>query len=181
MRLLRLDATNFTFSLVERVGSDIPPYLILSHTWGQDEDEVTFKDIRKRRGHDKAGYQKLYFCARKAIAHNLEYIWIDTCCIDKSSSAELSEAINSMFRWYRDSAVCVVWMPDYSSYPKTTRFEDGGSVYEEDEWATFRKSRWFTRGWVSPTFMRVDSMDADPAAHITDTPRTSCSKDHQVL
>ncbi|AEO62166.1 hypothetical protein MYCTH_2114023 [Thermothelomyces thermophilus ATCC 42464] len=66
--------------------SAIPPYAILYHTWAKEE-----------------GYEKVAGACALAVQDGIEYLWIDTCCIDKSSSAELSEAINSMFRWYRDA------------------------------------------------------------------------------
>lgn len=105
MRLLRIER-HFKVSLVEFY-SDIPPYAILSHTWGPDDQEVTYSDVAHGRvkigGFEgrplKAGYGKLRFCYTQAQKDGLEYFWVDTCCIDKSSSAELSEAINSMFRW----------------------------------------------------------------------------------
>src|SRR5690348_5135056 len=89
-----------------------PNYAILSHTWG--DDEVTYKDMKKHRkkAKSKAGYEKIERCAALAVRENLKHLWIDTCCIDKSSSAELSEAINSMFRWYRNAAVCFVHLAD---------------------------------------------------------------------
>jgi hypothetical protein len=100
MRLLRAHGDD-DFSLVE-YHDKIPPYAILSHTWDADDDEVTFKDIckGKGKGKQKAGNAKLRFCANQATKDNLEYFWVDTCCIDKGSSAELSEAIDSMFGWY---------------------------------------------------------------------------------
>lgn len=129
MRLLQIEGPG-DFSLVD-FHQDIPPYAILSHTWGEDSEEVTFKDMNDRTGQDKAGYQKLCFCARQAAADKLQYFWVDTCCIDKSSSAELSESIRSMFRWYQNAAVCYAFLVDVST--------DGQS---------FEKSRWFTRGWT---------------------------------
>ena len=78
-------------------GTKIPFYAILSHTWGEDTEEVTFQDIVNGTGTDKTGYDKIRFCADAARRDGLIYFWIDTCCIDKSSSAKLSEAINSMF------------------------------------------------------------------------------------
>src|SRR5689334_16128894 len=92
----------------------IPPYAILSHTW-QEGHEVTFDDMVNSRGENKAGYSKIRFCARQAARDHLRYFWVDTCCIDKSSSAELSEAINSMFRWYQNAECCYVYLPDVSS------------------------------------------------------------------
>ncbi|KAF7571097.1 HET domain containing protein [Pyrenophora tritici-repentis] len=84
----------------------MPEYAILSHTWGEDKDEVTFDDITKGTGTTKIGYRKLQFCAEQAALHKLYYFWIDTCCINKDSSTELQEAIISMFkcrasRWFK--------------------------------------------------------------------------------
>jgi ankyrin repeat protein/Cdc6-like AAA superfamily ATPase len=135
MRLLQLNDDG-EFSLVEYVGNNIPPYAILSHTWGADHDEVTFKDLTDITAREKKGYHKLTFCAEQARNDRLQHFWVDTCCIDKSSSAELAEAINSMFRWYRDAAKCYVYLSDVS----TTGFSGDGKAFHE--------SRWFTRGWT---------------------------------
>lgn len=83
-------------SLVEKHDGAIPQYTILSHTWGAEE--VTFKDLIKGTGKDKAGYEKIEFCRKQAASDGLLHFWVDTCCIDKSSSAELSEGMDSMFR-----------------------------------------------------------------------------------
>jgi hypothetical protein len=142
MRLLRLE-NNGGFSLVECVGGSIPPYAILSHTWGPDDEEVTFKDLTERAGGNKAGFHKLNFCAKQASHDGLQFFWVDTCCIDKSSSAELSEAINSMFRWYQNADKCYVYLSDVSS--STFNFHTKHSwVWRHD----FEKSKWFTRGWT---------------------------------
>jgi hypothetical protein len=148
MRLLRIEDGG-GFGLVELVGSNIPPYAILSHTWGADEEEVTFKDLVDGTGKTKNGYRKLYFCAKQAVKDTLQHFWVDTCCIDKSSSAELSEAINSMYRWYHHASRCYVYLSDVSI---------GGS--------TFRSSRWFTRGWtlqelVAPTSVEFFSSEGE--------------------
>ena len=71
----------------------------------------------------------------------MQYFWIDTCCIDKSNSSELQEAINSMFRWYHNAAKCYVYLADVS---RPTLDADVGLSWE----SSFRKSRWFTRGWT---------------------------------
>jgi hypothetical protein len=63
-------------------------------------------------GKSKAGYQKIRFCGERAAHDGLGYFWVDTCCIDKSNSTELAEAINSMFRWYQNAAKCYVYMLD---------------------------------------------------------------------
>ena len=78
----------------------IPPYAILSHTWGEDAEEVTFADLGKGDGKHKPGYKKIRFCGEQAQQDRLQYFWVDTCCIDKSDKAKLSLAIWSMFRWY---------------------------------------------------------------------------------
>src|SRR6266446_3800853 len=111
MRLLRLEDDG-EFSLVEFVGKSIPHYAVLSHTWGADDEEVTFKDIVKGTGKSKAGYSKIRFCAKQTANDVLQHFWMDTCSIDKSSSSELSEAINSMFSWYRKSSVCYAYLTD---------------------------------------------------------------------
>lgn len=133
MHLLYYDE-NHEPALIKRVGRDIPPYAILSHTWGPDDEEITFKDVKKKRGKDKSGFKKVEFCLQQAANDGLQYCWVDTCCIDKSSSAELSEAINSMFSWYRNAVKCYVFMTDVSVLGL-------GS-------SNFGQSRWFTRGWT---------------------------------
>ena len=135
MRLLQREDDG-NFSLTEFIGDNIPQYAILSHTWGADDEEVTFRDLRKGKRRAKVGYRKIQFCSDQAAKDGLRYFWVDTCCIDKSSSAELSEAINSMFAWYRDAARCYVYLSDVS----TCDFSSDKLV--------FQQSRWFTRGWT---------------------------------
>jgi hypothetical protein len=107
MRLL--DSASICLS--EFFGGGIPQYVILSHTWG--EDEITFQDIQDlNQAREKKGFRKLEQCCRKAHSDGFQWVWIDTCCIDKTSSAELSEAINSMYQWYRDSQICYAYLED---------------------------------------------------------------------
>ena len=116
MRLLRRTNTG-EFSLTEDLVGDeaIPPYAILSHTWRLNtEEEVTFEELTNGTGKDKPGYEKIRFCGEQAAQDDLEYFWIDTCCINKKNKAELSHAINSMFRWYREAAKCYVYLSDVS-------------------------------------------------------------------
>ncbi len=115
MRLLQRSNTG-EFSLTKDfVGDDtIPPYAILSHTWGADTEEVTFEDLTDGTGKDKPGYEKIRFCGEQARRDGLQYFWVDTCCIDKANDTELSQAINSMFRWYRNAAKCYVYLSDVS-------------------------------------------------------------------
>ena len=113
MRLLELK-NHGEFSLTKDLVDNIPPYAILSHTWGEDDEEATFQDLAQAVGKSKAGYRKIQFCGEQAARDSLQYFWVDTCCIDKSNSTELSEAINSMFHWYRDAAKCYVYLSDVS-------------------------------------------------------------------
>src|SRR5438128_370397 len=86
---------------------EIPQYAILSHRWV--DDEPNFQDITDGLGMHKEGYGKLLFCGRQAAKDRFQYFWVDTVCINKSSSAELTESLNSMFRWYREAARCYVY------------------------------------------------------------------------
>jgi hypothetical protein len=135
MRLLQFDDDRF--SLTEFAEDESPRYAILSHVWGLDGDEVTYKDILDGTGSGKAGYDKLHFCAAQATKDGLRYCWIDTCCIDKTNAAELTESINSMFRWYQNAIKCYVFLADVST-----------PVSEDDKDSQLRNSRWFTRGWT---------------------------------
>ncbi|KAI0123594.1 heterokaryon incompatibility protein-domain-containing protein [Xylariales sp. AK1849] len=118
----------------EFFGDRIPVYAILSHTWGKGE--VTLQDMgsKSRDVTTKPGYQKIQSTCTQAAKDNYSWAWIDTCCIDKTSSAELSEAINSMYQWYSKSAVCYAYLADFSKI--------------RPEPFTFEQSRWFTRGWT---------------------------------
>jgi hypothetical protein len=118
----------------------IPPYAILSHTWDGNEHEVTFQDMQNvDLAKEKKGYKKIKKCCQLAESHGFDYVWVDTCCINKDSSAELSEAVNSMYLWYRKASLCYVYLSDLLK-PNSPLFG----------------ARWFTRGWtlqelVAPT------------------------------
>jgi hypothetical protein len=90
--------------------SAIPPYAILSHTWGADAEEVTFTDLLNGDGRAKRGYEKICFCGQQARQDGLRYFWVDTCCIDKTDKAELSHAIRTMSRWYQNATRCYVYL-----------------------------------------------------------------------
>lgn len=151
MRLLQRK-DNGEFSLTDDIVNNIPAYAILSHTWG--DDEVTYKDLISDSGKTKVGYKKLLFCGKQAARDGLQYYWVDTCCIDKSNNTELSEAINSMFRWYRDAAKCYVYLSDVSTnyeYP---------TIPSSQSWQpAFRKCRWFTRGWTLQELIAPKSVE----------------------
>jgi hypothetical protein len=116
MRLLRRHDSG-EFSLTQFSDEAVPPYAILSHRWGTNDEEVTFEDMTNGTGQDKAGYKKIRLCGAQASQDDLQYFWVDTCCIDKTNYAELSRAINSMFRWYRNAARCYVYLSDVSRLP----------------------------------------------------------------
>ena len=147
MRLLKLESGG-DISLTEDLHDNIPPYAILSHTWGADDDELTFEDmIDLRNGvsksKSKAGYTKIEFCGQRAKEDTLEYFWVDTCCINKAIPMELQEAITSMFRWYHKAEKCYVYLSDVSA-----RKRDNNGQTQRLWEPAFRTSRWFTRGWT---------------------------------
>lgn len=132
----------------------IPPYAILSHTWG--DDEVALQDMHRfSEVRHTLGYKKITMACTQARLDELGHLWVDTCCIDKSSSAELQEAINSMYRWYADAAVCYVFMWDLSYECPYLTDHSGLAHYtdpsgsEPTPWhQAFLRSQWFTRGWT---------------------------------
>lgn len=131
------------FRLEEFAEDNKPDYAILSHTWLVDESEVTFDDLEKGHAQTKtASYDKIRFCVEQAAKDGLDYSWVDTCCIDKSSSAELQEAITIMFTWYRNATKCYVYLSDVSAT------EDKSDNHPMPWESAFRRSRWFKRGWT---------------------------------
>jgi len=153
--LLRSETGKFSFTK-EFAGNDvIPHYAILSHTWGPDDEEVTFEDLAKGTGGNKYGYKKIRFCGEQAWKDGLQYFWIDTCCINKADHAELSEAINSMFRWYQTATKCYVYLSDVSM----TKGKASEEVSELPWESTFQSSRWFTRGWTLQELLAPTSLE----------------------
>ncbi|KAH7176232.1 heterokaryon incompatibility protein-domain-containing protein [Dactylonectria macrodidyma] len=124
---------------------DTPAYAILSHTW--EDSEVSFQEFAQASENwnvkiaSKAGYRKIVATCQQALKDGYCYAWVDTCCIDKTSSTELTEAINSMFGWYRRSQICYVYLSDFM-------LDMGDFSSQQDQFdAHFRRCRWFTRGW----------------------------------
>jgi hypothetical protein len=155
MRLLHSETGRFTLTK-DFIGDDqIPPYAILSHTWGPDNEEVTFEDIVNGTGEVKPGYKKIRFCGEQARQDDLLYFWIDTCCINKNNDAELSRSINSMFRWYRNASRCYVYLSDVSSPFVGGNYKCYMQLWESD----FRKSRWFNRGWTLQELLAPASVE----------------------
>ncbi|KAF2705055.1 HET-domain-containing protein [Pleomassaria siparia CBS 279.74] len=168
MRLLHAETLEFRW-FDEK---ELPKYIILSHTWGNDE--VSYQDMcwlqklqnmpqelkanplyalflsagggtmlpsSKNAITERAGYAKIAQTARIALGLGYQYFWVDTCCIDKTSSAELQEAINSMFRWYQTSVLCVVFLADVERKSTQTTLSDYFT-------AALRNSKWSKRGWT---------------------------------
>jgi hypothetical protein len=153
MRLLQRNDAG-AFSLTE-VGNDtIPPYAILSHTWVEDQ-EVTLRDVEDGTGKSKTGYDKLRFCAEQAKRDGLQYFWVDTCCIDKSNHAEVSQEINAMFRRYREAQRCYVYLSDVSAIKWKESARSSDRPWEH----AFRASRWFTRGWTLQELLAPRSVE----------------------
>jgi hypothetical protein len=121
MRLLNTKSLCFT----EFKDEEKPTYVILSHTWGKEE--TSFQDIQEMQklvgevASQKAGYKKIKGSCRIAQIKLYEWIWIDTCCIDKRNSTELSEAINSMYRWYQEADVCFAYLEDVHRITQPSR------------------------------------------------------------
>ncbi|KAF2175633.1 HET-domain-containing protein [Zopfia rhizophila CBS 207.26] len=148
MRLLNVNVDG-SFILTTFIGNGIPSYAILSHTWEANNQEVTFQDLKKGIGSSKSGYRKIQFCGDQAQRDGLKYFWVNSCCIDKSNSTELHEAINSMFRWYQNAAKCYVYLSDLSAVKCT-----------QPQWqSAFRQSRWFTRGWTLQELLAPRSVE----------------------
>ncbi|KAK5651076.1 hypothetical protein OQA88_13708 [Cercophora sp. LCS_1] len=155
MRLLERNSAGDFHLRRDSPDDKVPPYAILSHTWG--DEEVLFSDIEDGTYKSKAGYAKIQFCADQAERDGLKFFWVDTCCIDKSNDTELQKALDSMFRWYRNAAKCYVYLTDVSTCQQDA---DGNPGWEQ----AFRKSKWFTRGWtlqelIAPTVIEFFSED----------------------
>ncbi|RYP08418.1 hypothetical protein DL764_001906 [Monosporascus ibericus] len=134
MRLLNVE----TFELDVFDVAHTPAYAILSHTWGKDSEEVSYNDISAGRlATAETRPNKVSGCCKQAKDDGYEYVWIDTCCIDKTDSVELQEAINSMFRWYQKAQICYVYLSDVPPGDDP-----------QDPQSAFFSSRWFRRGWT---------------------------------
>ena len=119
-----------------------PKYAILSHKW--EKDELSFQQFQNQNAcHKMKGYQKVIRFCREAHRNGLNWGWVDTCCIDKRNPTELSEAINSMFMWYRDSAACYVYLHEFSKDALQSQRRTRTKLREH-----LRLCEWFERGWT---------------------------------
>ncbi|PYH37520.1 CMGC protein kinase [Aspergillus neoniger CBS 115656] len=143
MRLLNVK----TLKLEYFYGS-VPAYAILSHTWGADDEELSFDDIEDGRLQKGATMPyKVAKCCAQAEKDGLNYAWVDTCCIIKVDPTELGEAINSMLRWYNEAAICYAYLADVSSG------ENGRFPLTQ-----FCSCRWFKRGWRLQELLAPDNL-----------------------
>lgn len=164
MRLLDVQ----TYELHTFYGDKIPRYAILSHTWLRDDKEVTFTHLQSRTStawSHLPGARKIRLTCRQAAQDGCSWAWIDTCCIDKTNSSELSEAINSMFVWYKQAEVCYAYLTDIDR----SRCDD------------FLNSRWWTRAWtlqefISPTSVLFFDRNWQPIGTKVDTARRIAAK-----
>lgn len=148
MRLLKTneDPTDpGSLKLEEYFGDAIPAYAILSHTWG--DDEVLFADIQNQSYTQRKGFEKVKYALEQARLDYIIYLWVDSCCINKDSSTELSEAINSMYTWYADAEKCYAYLVDVQVTTRSAEFQP-----------QFCRSRWWTRGWTLVRFLRVEGL-----------------------
>ena len=146
MWLLSTDRAELHFfhsvEMAQRAG-----YVILSHVW--TDTEQTFQETRallvadrsqkgyNPRDHSSPKVRELCILAER---HGYRWIWNDTCCIDKTSSSELSEAINSMFSYYAHSELCYAYLADVPP---------GDSIPQSHhKSSSFARRRWFQRGWT---------------------------------
>lgn len=134
MRLINVH----TLQLHDFDDSKIPPYCVASHRWA--EEEITYEQFSCPQARSSSTFSKIkHFCdliasLNKQDASFPRYLWIDTCCIDKRSSAELAKCINSMFRYYRNAHLCLAYLSDVR--PRKEGLDD------------FERSAWFERGWT---------------------------------
>ena len=142
MRLLNTSTLQFH----EYFEPIIPDYAILSHRW--EAEELTYQEVLHHQNVHKAGWNKVKQCCSFAASRGFDLVWIDTCCIDKTSSAELTEAINSMFRWYKEASECYAYLCDVTGSHETEVQRD----------QALKKSEWFTRGWALQELLAPSSV-----------------------
>nr|OQO26990.1 hypothetical protein B0A51_05007 [Rachicladosporium sp. CCFEE 5018] len=181
MRLLHTSSYQFTETFSP------PAYGVLSHRWG--DSELSYNDLLTGNHRNGEGYQKVIDCCFLAKSRGLDYVWIDTCCIDKGSSAELSESINSMWQWYSRAKECYAFLADVDSTATPP-----GRPFES---RPYKSSAWFSRGWTlqellaprvvifcdflwRPMGEKLDGFILDELTRITPIPR-DCLISHHVL
>ena len=133
---------------LEEFGNDqAPQYAILSHTW--EGKEVSYEDMQAIGKPTRTrGFKKIRFACKQALYDGQKYVWIDTCCIDKKSSAELQEAINSMYRYYAEAEICYVYLAELDEECPVLHDGAPAEYLKLHSWREqFMQCRWFGRGW----------------------------------
>lgn len=162
---------------------ECPDYCILSHRWGPGDSEVTYQELIdsdvfwRRQTQQKTGYRKIQYACSTTTDYQKDWLWCDTCCIDKTSSAELSEAINSMYRWYQNSSLCIAYLSDYPS-EKVPNFDE--SEWFQRAWTLQEliappKVVFFDKDWTNPSFGKKHD------AHMVDAIAARTRIDKQAL
>ncbi|KAI1802675.1 heterokaryon incompatibility protein-domain-containing protein [Daldinia bambusicola] len=166
-------------------------YAVLSHAWGPDE--VLFYEVQGNRAaiRRKAGWVKTVRFCEEAFARGYLHAWIDTCCIDKRNSADLSEAINSMYRYYHDSALCIIYLEDVHMYNKEADYSlpTPEPITRDELLARIRATRWLTRGWtlqelIAParrSFFASDWSEIEDGDDLLDTIAESAQLSKRIL
>ncbi|KAI6002240.1 heterokaryon incompatibility protein-domain-containing protein [Pisolithus orientalis] len=150
--------------VLEELDEKTTEYAILSHRWGKEVDYDEMTGLMKMDEQDRNevrqrdGYRKIIKSCEQAMTDGYTWLWIDTCCIDKRSSVELSEAIGTMYRWYRSSQLCYVYLNDVDelAFPTEPDFDRFG---RSNGWP-----EWFSRGWtlqelIAPTEVEFFNKD----------------------
>ncbi|KIY00758.1 uncharacterized protein Z520_03423 [Fonsecaea multimorphosa CBS 102226] len=170
MRLLNVETYELQTIHVENV-----TYAILSHRWY--EEEITFETLNaaqlKNTQEQSPQLDKIRGACARAKEDELKWVWIDSCCINKASSQEMNESINSMFQWYQKAAVCYTYLPDVVS---TTPGTDLFRPHETEDWPARKYSEWFERGWtlqelLAPRKMKFFDRDWQPIGTRADLAR----------
>ena len=110
-----------------------PPYAILSHRW--TDQEVSYKQYLEKSFSEGPGIEKVRNACAEARRRSLDWLWVDAICIDKSSSAELTEAIDSMWNWYLNATICIAYLADVKHDQDINKALDA-----------VPRSEWFLRG-----------------------------------
>ncbi|RMJ14382.1 hypothetical protein CDV36_005907 [Fusarium kuroshium] len=169
MRLL--ETKSYELFEASDIPAPFPSYAILSHTWISSKDEITYQDMKTRKGdikndvYKQKGWSKLRKYCDRAAKDGWEWAWMDTCCIDKTNPADTQEAINAMFRWYQSAGICYAHLEDVDvlrdvknmDLPQNVDFDGtvgsrnaanpNGPLHKALE-RFFIKAKWFTRGWT---------------------------------
>ncbi|KAI6137882.1 heterokaryon incompatibility protein-domain-containing protein [Pisolithus tinctorius] len=148
-REMHIEQTNPKREVLKELDDKGTRYAILSHRWGA---EVSYEEMtglmkmekgEREEVRQRTGYQKIIKSCEQARKDGHEWLWIDTCCIDKQSSSELSEAINSMYRWYQNAQVCYAYLNDVDELPRSTGLYDFPMFI-----CGLNGPEWFMWGWT---------------------------------